>query len=61
MPAAAVGPSVRIATACGVKHLVLTHHKPRPDDSWQAELLAEVARDYTGRLSLATDGFAVAL
>ena len=44
-----------------MKHLVLTHHKPRPDEAWQAALLDEVARDFHGQLSLATDGFEVAL
>lgn len=51
----------KIAAACGVKHLVLTHHKPRPNDAWQAALLEEVARDFSGRLSLAVDGFSVEL
>ena len=58
----ACGDSVgKIAAECGVKHLVLAHHKPRPDDAWQSALLEEVAGDFTGQLSLATDGFEVAL
>ena len=51
----------KVAAACGVKHLVLTHHKPRPDDSWRQALLDEVARDFSGQISLATDGLEVAL
>ena len=50
----------KIAAAAGVNHLVLTHHKPRPDDAWKAALMEEVARDFSGRISLATDGFDVA-
>lgn len=51
----------KIAAACGVKHLVLTHHKPRPTPGWEQDLLEEVGADFPGQLSLASDGFAVEL
>ena len=45
----------RIAAECGVHHLVLAHHRPRPDGAWQEGPLAEVSKDYTGPITLAVD------
>ena len=45
----------RIAAECGVKTLVLTHQRPRRDDAMLQALAAEVARDFKGRLVLASD------
>ncbi len=49
----------KIAAACGVKRLVLTHHKPRPDDGVLDTLMAEVAADFAGPLEIAHDGLVV--
>jgi ribonuclease Z len=45
----------KIATAAGVKTLVLTHHWPRADDTMIERLRDEVARDFSGRLVLGRD------
>ena len=45
----------RIAAECGVKTLVLTHHRPRRDDTALARLHDEVRRDFVGTLMLAQD------
>jgi ribonuclease Z len=45
----------RIAARAGVKTLVLTHHRPRPDDSLLAEIEADVARDFSGRIVMGRD------
>ena len=45
----------RIAADCAVKTLVLTHHRPRRDDTMLERLRAEVGRDFGGRLVLASD------
>lgn len=45
----------KIAAECGVKTLVLTHQRPRRDDAALHALAAEVARDFKGRLVLASD------
>ena len=45
----------RIAAECGVKTLVLTHHRPRNDDSILAEIAADVAKDFAGRIVVGAD------
>ena len=45
----------RIAAECGVKTLVLTHHRPRNDDAMVQVLRQEVQRDFKGRLIVASD------
>ena len=50
-----------LAAERGVGRLLLTHHKPRPDDSRKVALLGEVARHFHDHLNLATDDFEVAL
>lgn len=45
----------KIAQACNVKTLVLTHHKPRDDGSMVERLREEVSKDFTGRLIIASD------
>lgn len=46
----------KIAADCGVKTLVLTHHRPRNSGNAMIERLREeVARDFKGRLVLASD------
>lgn len=51
----------RIAQECGVRHLVLTHLRPDAGQDVLAALRAEVARDFTGQLSIAWDGMVVPL
>ena len=53
----ACGDSVgRIAAECGVKTLVLTHHRPRDSaDAAVQQLQADVARHFSGRLIVAED------
>ena len=45
----------KIAAACGVKTLVLTHQRPRRGDTMLERLRAEVERDFSGQLVLARD------
>ncbi|HZP77823.1 MAG TPA: MBL fold metallo-hydrolase [Pseudolabrys sp.] len=45
----------KIAARARVKTLVLTHHRPRKDDSALQSLANEVARDFSGRILLAED------
>lgn len=45
----------RIAAECGVKTLILTHHRPRPDDGLLDEIRADVARDFAGELIIGQD------
>jgi ribonuclease Z len=45
----------RIAAECGVKTLVLTHHRPRGDDTMVEVLRQEVQHDFKGRLIVAGD------
>ena len=45
----------KIATAANVKTLVLTHHRPRADDTMIERLREEVSRDFKGRLVIARD------
>ena len=45
----------KIAAAAKVKTLVLTHHRPRADDSMIERLREEVSRDFAGRLIVAED------
>ena len=52
----ACGDSVgKIAADCGVKTLVLTHQRPRPDYSMDERLREEVGRSFDGRLVIARD------
>lgn len=51
----------KIAQACGVRTLVLTHHRPRRDRAMLEALAREVAGDFAGRLVLGTDGMEIAL
>ncbi len=45
----------RIAAECGVKTLVLTHHRPREGNAMLDLLLREVQRDFSGRVVVASD------
>jgi ribonuclease Z len=45
----------RIASECGVKRMVLTHHRPRRDPALLRRLAEEVARDFTGELLIGED------
>lgn len=45
----------KIAAECGVKTLVLTHHRPRDDAAMIERLRDEVSRDFSGRLIIAND------
>lgn len=45
----------KIAQACNVKTLVLTHHAPRNDTEMVERLREEVSRDFSGRLVIAND------
>jgi len=45
----------KIARACGVKRMVLTHHRPRADGRMLDVLAEEVARDFTGTLLIGHD------
>ncbi len=45
----------KIATACNVKTLVLTHQRPRKDTAMIERLREEVSRDFSGRLIVAND------
>jgi ribonuclease Z len=45
----------KIAAECGVKRLVLTHHRPRRDPAMLHVLAEEVARDFTGKLLVGED------
>ena len=49
----------KIAQECGVKHLVLTHLRPNAPTEMLAALREEVARDFSGTLSIAHDGLCV--
>jgi ribonuclease Z len=49
----------KIAQACNVQTLVLTHHRPRRDPSILDELAREVAQDFTGRLIIGADGMEI--
>jgi ribonuclease Z len=51
----------KIAAECGVRTLVLTHQRPRRDDSMLERLREEVLRDFRGTLVLAQDLDAVAV
>ncbi|SHJ86458.1 Beta-lactamase superfamily domain-containing protein [Roseomonas rosea] len=51
----------KIAAECGVKTLVLTHHRPRRDPAMLDVLAEEVARDFSGRLLIGADGMEVAI
>lgn len=51
----------KIAAACNVGTLVLTHHRPRGDTAMIERLREEVARDFPGRLIIANDLDEVAL
>jgi ribonuclease Z len=45
----------KIAAKARVKTLVLTHHRPRKDDSALQRLADEVARDFSGRIVVGED------
>ena len=45
----------RVAARAGVKTLVRTHHRPRPDDTLLTEIEADVARVFTGRIVMGRD------
>ncbi len=49
----------KIARACNVGTLVLTHHRPRSDPAMLEELAREVAQDFAGRLIIGADGMEV--
>jgi ribonuclease Z len=51
----------KIAAACGVKTLVLTHHRPGQTGPILEQLAEEVARDYSGPIMIAHDGLEVPL
>jgi ribonuclease Z len=51
----------RIAAECGVKRLVLTHHRPRADGSMLEVLAEEVARDFGGEILIGRDLMEIAL
>jgi ribonuclease Z len=51
----------KIAAACGVKTLVLTHHRPGQTGAILAQLAEEVAHDYSGPIVMAHDGLEVPL
>jgi ribonuclease Z len=51
----------KIADACNVRKLVLTHHRPGQTDAVLETLAEEVARDYSGQVVMARDGLEVAL
>lgn len=51
----------KIAAACGVKQLVLTHHRPNQPQAMLDVLAEEVARDYAGPVAIARDGMEIAL
>jgi ribonuclease Z len=51
----------KIAAACRVGKLVLTHHRPGQTDAELAILAEEVARDYSGPVVMAHDGLEVPL
>lgn len=45
----------KIAAACNVKTLVLTHHRPRKDDAMIEALRREVRESFSGELVIASD------
>lgn len=51
----------KIAAACGVKRMVLTHHRPRTDADAMRRLADEVARDFHGELLIGEDLMEIAL
>jgi ribonuclease Z len=51
----------RIAERAGVKTLVLTHHRPRADDSLLAEIASDVARDFRGIIIMGHDLMEIAV
>jgi ribonuclease Z len=51
----------KIAAECGVKTLVLTHHRPGQTGAILEQLAEEVARDFRGPIMMAYDGLEVRL
>lgn len=51
----------KIAAECGVKRLVLTHHRPNQPQAMLDVLAEEVARDFSGPVVIARDGMEIAL
>lgn len=51
----------RVAQECGVKTMVLTHHRPRRDPAMLSVLAEEVSRDFSGRLLIGADGMEIPL
>lgn len=51
----------KIAAECGVKQLVLTHHRPNQPQAMLDVLAEEVSRDYAGPVVIARDGMEIAL
>ncbi len=51
----------KIATACGVGKLVLTHHRPGQNHAELQTLAEEVARDFSGPLLMGWDGLEIKL
>jgi ribonuclease Z len=49
----------KIAQACNVGTLVLTHHRPRKGAAMLEELVREVSADFRGRLIVGVDGLEV--
>ncbi len=49
----------KIAQACDVKTMVLTHHRPRSGAAMLEELGREVSADFSGRLIIGVDGLEV--
>lgn len=45
----------KIAAACNVGTLVLTHHRPRDDNGMIEQLRQEVSQDFKGRIIIAND------
>lgn len=51
----------KIAAKAGVKTLVLTHHRPRTTNDFEAQLLADVRRDFDGEIIVGRDLLALTI
>jgi ribonuclease Z len=51
----------KIAAACGVVKLVLTHHRPGQNHAVLQTLAEEVARDFSGPVLMGWDGLEITL
>jgi len=51
----------KIAAECGVRKLVLTHHRPGQSAAMLVTLAEEVSHDFGGELLIGYDGLQVAL